>query len=43
MKFLKRLLCKHDYNRTYLHMVSGGMAKLYSCECKKCGKARYET
>lgn len=42
-KFLKRLLCKHDYTYTYLHMINVGMAKLYPCECKKCGKARYKT
>lgn len=43
MRLLKRLFCKHDYNKTYLHMVNGGMSKLYLCECKKCGKVRYET
>lgn len=42
-KLFKRLFCKHDYERTYLHMVNGGMAKLYRCTCKKCGKVRYET
>lgn len=42
-KFLKRLFCKHDYIWTYLHMINGGMAKLYRCECKKCGKVRYKT
>ena len=41
--FLKRLFCKHDYTYTYLHMINGGMAKLYLCECKKCGKVRYKT
>lgn len=42
-KFLKRLFCKHDFTWTYLHMINGGMAKLYRCECKKCGKVRYKT
>ena len=43
MGFLKKLFCKHDYNYEYLHMVNGGMAKLYRCACKKCGKVRYKT
>lgn len=41
MKFLKMLFCKYDYE--YLHMVNGGMAKLYRCTCKKCGKVVYNT
>lgn len=43
MKFLKRLFCKRDYEYEYLHMVYGGMAKLYCCTCKKCGKVVYRT
>lgn len=43
IKWIKRLFCKHNYERTYLHMVNGGMAKLYQCKCRKCGKVRYET
>lgn len=42
-RFLKRLFCKHDYTWSYLHMINGGIAKLYQCECKKCGKVRYKT
>lgn len=42
-RFLKRLFCRHDYDWKYLHMVNGGMAKLYRCTCKKCGKVRYKT
>lgn len=42
-RFLKRLFCRHDYDWKYLHMVDGGMAKLYRCTCKKCGKVRYKT
>lgn len=42
MKFLKRLFCKHDYDYEYLHMVYGGMAKLYRCTCKHCGKVVYK-
>lgn len=43
MKFLKRLLCKHDYEYDYFHMINTGMAKLYRCTCKKCGKVVYKT
>ena len=43
MKFLKMLFCKHDYEYEYLHKVHGGMAKLYRCNCKKCGKVVYKT
>lgn len=43
MKFLKKLFCKHDYDYKYLHKIDGGMAKLYRCTCKKCGKVRYKT
>ena len=43
INFLKKLFCKHDYTWNYLHMINGGMAKLYRCECKKCGKVRYKT
>ena len=42
MKFLKRLLCKHDYEYDYLHMINTGMNKLYRCTCKKCGKETYK-
>lgn len=43
MGFFKKLFCKHDYEYKYLHMVNGGMEKLYRCTCKKCGKVRYKT
>lgn len=43
MKLLKSLFCKHEYERTYLHMVNDGMVKMYRCTCKKCGKVRYNT
>lgn len=43
MKFLKILFCKHDYEYKYLHMVNGGMEKLYRCTCKNCGKVVYRT
>lgn len=43
MGFFKKLFCKHDYNYEYLHMVNGGMAKLYRYTCKKCGKVRNKT
>ena len=43
MGFLEKLFCKHDYKYEYLHMVNGGMAKLYRRTCKKCGKVRYKT
>lgn len=29
IKWIKRLFCKHNYEHAYLHMVDGGMAKLY--------------
>ena len=40
MGFIKRLLCKHDYEQEYLHMIYGGMDKLYKLTCKKCGKEK---
>ncbi len=46
MNFLKRLFCKNDYEYEYLHKVDkvdGGMAKLYRCTCKKCGRVVYKT
>ena len=43
IEWIKRLFCKHGYEYIYLHMVDGGMEKLYRCKCKKCGKVRYET
>ena len=43
MKLLKKLFCKHDYDYEYLYKIDGGMAKLYRCTCKKCGKVVYKT
>ena len=43
MKLFKKLFCKHDYDYQYLNMVNTGMAKLYRCTCKKCGKVVYRT
>lgn len=40
MGFINRLLCKHDYEQEYLHMIDGGMDKLYKLTCKKCGKEK---
>lgn len=37
---LKIILCKHDYEQEYLHMIDGGMDKLYKLTCKKCGKEK---
>jgi len=36
--FFRKLFCKHDYEQEYLHMIDGGMDKLYKLTCKKCGK-----
>lgn len=41
MGFIKRLLCKHDYEQEYLHMIDMGMDKLYKLTCKKCGRIIY--
>ena len=41
MGFIKRLLCKHDYEQEYLHMIYGGMNKLYKLTCKKCAKEKF--
>lgn len=35
---LKIIFCKHGYEQEYLHMIDGGMDKLYKLTCKKCGK-----
>lgn len=39
-KFIKRLFCKHDYVTVDSHMEHGGMCKIITCECIKCGKVR---
>lgn len=41
MKFIEQIFCKHDYEQEYLHMIDGGMDKLYKLTCKKCGKEIY--
>ena len=40
MKFLRTVFCRHEYETEYLHMIDGGMDKLYKLTCKKCGKER---
>ena len=38
MRFVKRLFCKHEYEFVNQQMIDGGMRKMCTQRCKKCGK-----
>lgn len=42
MRFLKRLFCKHEYEKEFIEggflVVDGWLVKLWHFRCKKCGK-----
>ena len=39
-QFIKRLLCKHDYEYIWSHLIDTGMRKLVVRKCKHCGKLK---
>ena len=41
--FLKRLFCKHEYEKIDECLIEGGMNKMYTLKCKKCGKIKIKT
>ena len=40
MRFVKRLLCKHEYEFVNQQMIDGCMRKMCTHRCKKCGKVK---
>ena len=40
MRFVKRLFCKHEYEFVNQQMIDGGMRKMRTHRCKKCGKVK---
>ena len=40
MRFVKRLFCKHEYEFVNHQMIDGGMRKMCTHRCKKCGKVK---
>ena len=40
MRFVKRLFCKHEYEFANKQMIDGGMRKMCTNRCKKCGKVK---
>ena len=40
MQSIKRLFCKHEYEFVNQQMIDGGVRKMRTYICKKCGKVK---